>query len=510
MQKIDNQTYNRDGKAEINTYLNTATSVVNDYVDKTNIFKEQYANTKSDDVKENIQNQYNELADKTIKMLEANRKFLNIFDENGMPRKEEISLKVKSSSVFSELYSIFEEKAYLEKEWDLLTPDEQDEKEEEYREKFSINKTKKDNEFLKIKIAIQKINFCINSIQKEKNNPNTLKHPSEYQPLIENNDNFVLPKGKLANVNKKRISKLGVAFVLVGVGTMIALPIAGRAVGLALASGFGAAAVTSTVGSVLSGVFGFGGFSLGSLITYGAYSLQTKMTDMLNTPQNISKMTEKKFKKYVIKLTSDISKAVNDYIKKNKSIEELKDLKNKCKWRIKTLRDSINETISANNNNQNIGIDIRAKETAIEKIKILVDKLNQEILSIDPNAMREPFFNNLEFTDEELYGVKIQPQNVQQQNTLKPPVSQNVQQQNTPQSSVNNQKVKDLYNQFKNKGYNSKDLGQLIKECEIQAMKPTSNLNENGSEYYKLVKIAAEMLKSELEAEEENKKNNTL
>ena len=194
---------------------------------------------------------------------------------------------------------------------------------------------------------------------------------------------------------------------------MIALPFVGSAFGLALASGFGAAAATSTVGSVLSGIFGFGGFSLGSLITYGAYNLQTKMTDILNTPQNIAKMTEKNFKKYVIKLTSDISKAVNDYIKKNKGIEELKDLKIKCKWRIKKLRDSINETIAANNNNnnQNIGMDIRAKEVAIDKIRILVERLNQRILSIDPNANREPFFFFFEFTDEELYGISRQPQN---------------------------------------------------------------------------------------------------
>ena len=414
MRKIDNQIYDNNGRAEESIYLDSTVLIVNDYVDRTNIFREQYINTNSNTVKEYAIKQYNEMADNAIIMLEEQKGIFNIFDNSGEPNEDKIDLKVKPSlPVFSELYNILIEKDKLKKEWDLFSPEKQKEKEQEYKEKFIENKTKLYNEFSKIKRTIKKIDFCINSIQKERNNPNTLRHPSEYQPLIENNDDFVLPKGKIGNVNKKRISKLGVAFILVGVGTMVALPILGHAFGLALATGFGAAAATSTVGSVMAGVFGFGGFSLGSLITSGAYNLQKNMTESLNTPQKIAVMTQKEFKKYIINVTSDISKAVKQHIAKDKSVAELKDLKTKCKWRIKKLRDSINEDMRKNSE-QNMELDINAKETAIQKIKELIERLNQKMISLDPNVIKEPFFKNLEFTDEELYGISVDKQDVSQ------------------------------------------------------------------------------------------------
>ena len=419
MRKIDNQIYDSNGSAVENKYLDSIVLIVNDYVDRTNIFREQYINTNSDTVKEYAIKQYNEMADNAIKMLEIKKKFFNIFDNNGKIKEEELILKVKPLSLFSELYNIFEEKTKLEDEWKSFSPEKQAEKEQEYKEKFMANKNKLNKELFKIKKTIEKIDFCINSIQTEKNNPNTLRHPSEYQPLIEKNDDFVLPKGKIGNVNKKRISKLGVAFILVGVGTMIALPIVGHAFGLALATGFGAAAATSTVGSVMAGVFGFGGFSLGSLITYGAYNLQKKMTESLNTSQNIAVMTQKEFKKYIINVTSDISKAVKQHIAKDKSVAELKDLKTKCKWRIKKLRDSINEDMKINSE-QNMELDINAKETAIQKIKELIERLNQKMISLDPNVIKEPFFRNLEFTDEELYGMSVDQQDVPQNKQQSP------------------------------------------------------------------------------------------
>ena len=114
MRKIDNQIYDNNGRAEESIYLDSTVLIVNDYVDRTNIFREQYINTKSHTVKEYAIKQYNEMADNAIKMLEEQKEIFNIFDNSGEPNEDKIDLKVKPSlPVFSELYNILIEKDKL-------------------------------------------------------------------------------------------------------------------------------------------------------------------------------------------------------------------------------------------------------------------------------------------------------------------------------------------------------------------------------------------------------------
>ena len=205
---------------------------------------------------------------------------------------------------------------------------------------------------------------------------------------------YELPKGKVRNVNKKRISKLGLAVVLVSAGVMVALPVFGVSLGLALSTGFGMAASYGAAGTIMAGLLGFTGLGVGAAIFDKALAFQKNKTMELRSPQNIAMLEKMRINKYVIKVTGDIAKAARKAIKKSTTTDKLLEIREECLSRIDILKRNIKDIKTRHpegrvNGWQKWDLDFKAKHKAINQLKDLVSQLEERIKFLDPTITFE-------------------------------------------------------------------------------------------------------------------------
>ena len=211
-----------------------------------------------------------------------------------------------------------------------------------------------------------------------------IKKPSE-NPKQEENGNsskkettsgYGYLKGRIRNVSKNRISKLGPIVVLAGAGIAIGLVALGAIV---IGPGIGAVVSSAAVGSIGSIFFGAVGLASGITVFKKALKANRKLNDRARLAKNINKVETKRRVKYINNATSDLAKIAE----KSRDVEKLQEAILECEKRANFIQKDIERIqIKPEHKQEKYRLEIEAKTNAIaelNKLKNIMEKRIEEI-----------------------------------------------------------------------------------------------------------------------------------
>ena len=189
-----------------------------------------------------------------------------------------------------------------------------------------------------------------------------------------------LPKVKINNINKHKLSKLKrIVLIAGGVAALIAMPAIGVLLGSSFATGFGISAAYGGLSSVLGGTLGLSGVGLGATI----FSKAKEKASELRNKKEMKQAELIEIRRYVDEMTRDIDKLNRE---NQNDREELERIVRRCNNRINLLKREIALKLSEQISDEK-SLEVRAMEAVVteltKRINLIENYITENLRTIE-------------------------------------------------------------------------------------------------------------------------------